>query len=259
MANADKADTRPVVLLTGASGGFGCEFARQLEERGYRLILHGRDRPRMLMTLHNLRAPDSHICLYADLSVDSEREAFIDKVKQYPGLYGLVNNAGFGIWGAFEQREIKPQMGVLLTDLVAPVDIAHALLPALRRNMGFIINVSSLAGESPLPYMSTYAAAKSGLTYWSEAIRLELEGEVRVVTLAPGPSPTGFRDVSGMPEGPGSRFRSRARLVIDESLKQLDRGGGYCVPGWRHTLLYLLQRITPRRFALRLMAKYLKH
>jgi len=259
MKTSEKADTRPVVLLTGASGGFGGEFARQLEERGYRLILHGRDKPRMLMTLHNLRAPDSHICLYADLSVDAERGAFIDKVKKYPGLYGLVNNAGFGIWGAFERREIKPQMGVLLTDLVAPVDIAHALLPMLRRNLGFMINVSSLAGESPLPFMSTYAAAKSGLTYWSEAIRLELESEVRVVTLAPGPSPTGFRDVSGMPEGPGSRFRSRARLIVGESLKQLDRGGGFCVPGWRHTLLYFIQRITPRRLALRLMAKYLRH
>jgi len=251
-------DNRPLVLLTGASGGFGGEFARQLEERGYRLLLHGRDRPRMLMTLHNLKAPKSHICMYADLAEEDTREVFIEQVKAYPELYGLVNNAGFGVWGAFEQREIKPQMGVLLTDLVAPVDITHALLPALRRNRGFIINVSSLAGESPLPYMSTYAAAKSGLTYWSEATRLELEGEVRVVTLVPGPSPTGFRDVSGMPEGPGSRFRSRARLIVDEGLKQLDRGGGFCVPGRRHKLLYYIQKITPRRLALRLMAHYLR-
>jgi uncharacterized protein len=254
-----KADTRPLVLLTGASGGFGCEFARQLEARGYRLLLHGRDKPRMLMTLHNLQKPRSHICLYADLAVPLEREGLIEKLKQFPNLYGLVNNAGFGVWGAFEQSEIKPQMGVLLTDLVAPVDLTHALLPVLRRNRGFIINVSSLAGESPLPYMSTYAAAKAGLTWWSEAIRLELEGEVRVVTLAPGPSPTGFRDVSGMPEGPGSRFRSRARLIVEHGLRQLDRGGGYCVPGRRHKLLYCLQKITPRRVALRLMARYLRH
>jgi len=252
------ADTRPLVLLTGASGGFGCEFARQLEERGYRLLLHGRDKPRMLMTLHVLKAPKSHICLYADLAVEDAREAFIEQVKHYPELYGLVNNAGFGIWGPFEQREIKPQMGVLLTDLVAPVDIAHALLPTLRRNRGFIINVSSLAGESPLPYMSTYAAAKAGLTYWSEAMRVEIQREVRVVTLAPGPSPTGFRDVSGMPEGPGSGFRSRARLIVEESLKQLDRGGGFCVPGKRHKLLYFIQKITPRRVALYLMSRYLR-
>jgi len=259
MSDETGTDSRPLVLITGASGGFGCEFARQLEERGYRLLLHGRDRPRMLMTLHTLKSPQDHQCLYADLSVSSEREAFIEEVKQYPALYGLVNNAGFGIWGAFEQREIKPQLEVLRTDLLAPVDISHALLPTLRRNRGFILNVSSLAGESPLPFMSTYAAAKAGLTYWSEAMRVEIAREVRVVTLAPGPSPTGFRDVSGMPEGPGSRFRSRARLIVEEGLKQLDRGGGFCVPGRRHQLLYFLQKITPRKLALRLMARYLHH
>jgi len=252
-------DTRPVVLITGASGGFGCEFARQLEQRGYRLILHGRDKPRMQMTLHALKSPDNHDCLFADLAFDSERETFIEKVKQYPDLYGLVNNAGFGVWSAFEGGEIKPQLGVLQTDLIAPVDIAHALLPRLRKNHGFIINVSSLAGETPLPNMSTYAAAKAGLTYWSEAMRIEIEHEVRVVTLAPGPSPTGFRDVSGMPEGPGSGFRSRARLIVGQALKKLDSGGGYCVPGMRHKLLYFLQKITPRRLALRLMARYLRH
>ncbi len=258
MHKSARTDTRPLVLLTGASGGFGCEFARQLEDRGYRLLLHGRDKPRMQMTLHNLKAPRSHICLYADLAVPHEREGLIERLKQFPNLHGLVNNAGFGVWGAFEQREIKPQMGVLLTDLVAPVDLTHALLPVLRRNRGFIINVSSLAGETPLPYMSTYAAAKAGLTWWSEAIRMELEGEVRVVTLAPGPSPTGFRDVSGMPEGPGSRFRSRARLIIEYGLRQLDRGGGFCVPGKRHKVLFYLQKFTPRWVALRLMVSYLR-
>lgn len=248
----------PQVLITGASGGFGCEFARQLEARGFALILHGRDKPRMQMTLHALRRPRLHRTIYADLSDAGEREALIDEVKDCGNLVGLVNNAGFGVWGAFERGEIKPQMGVLLTDLVAPVDITHALLPMLRKNGGFIINVSSLAGETPLPNMSTYAAAKAGLTWWSEALRAELAREVRVVTLAPGPSPTGFRDVSGMPEGPGSRFRSRARLIVEQGLVQLDKGGGFCVPGKRHKLLYLLQKITPRRFALRLMASYLK-
>ncbi|MDX8391731.1 MAG: SDR family NAD(P)-dependent oxidoreductase [Mariprofundaceae bacterium] len=249
----------PRVLITGASGGFGCEFARQLEARGCRLLLHGRDKPRMQMTLHALRQPEHHRCIFSDISVDAERASLIDEVKQYGELAGLVNNAGFGVWGEFERSEIKPQMGVLLTDLVAPVDITHALLPVLRKNRGFIINVSSLAGETPLPSMSTYAAAKAGLTYWSEAMRVEIEHEVRVVTLAPGPSPTGFRDVSGMPEGPGSVFRSRARMIVEQGLKQLDAGGGFCVPGKRHKLLYLMQKITPRKLSLLLMRRYFRH
>jgi len=61
-----------------------------------------------------------------------------------------------------------------------------------------------------------------------------------------------------MPEGPGSGFRSRARLIVGESLKQLDRGGGFCVPGSRHKLLYYMQKMTPRRLALRVMARYLR-
>jgi len=247
------------VLITGATGGFGREFACQLEKRGFDLILHGRDRARMQLTLDALQQPDRHMCIYADLTVEREIDSLIEQVKQQDGLTGLVNNAGFGVWGLFERAAIMPQLNMLQTDLLAPVNLTHALLPILKRNSGFIINVSSLAGEMPLPHMSIYAASKAGLTWWSEALRIELAGKVRVVTLAPGPSPTGFRDVSGMPKRTGSAFRTDAALVVRESLKKLDQGGGYCVPGIRHKLLFLMQKIIPRRIALPLVERQLRH
>ena len=247
-----------VVLITGASGGFGYEFARQLESTGCRFILHARDEVRLQLTLDTLKEPERHRTLIADLSQRKGVEAFIQAVSNEGDLTGMINNAGFGVWGKFEQCENVAQLDVLRTDLVAPVAITHALLPGLIRNRGFIINVSSLAGETPLPYMSTYAAAKAGLTYWSEALRAELDGKVRVVTLAPGPSPTGFRDVSGAPKGKGSLFRSSAEVVVAASLSRLSQGGGYCVPGVRHKLLWLMQKLTPRGVSLKLMAKYLK-
>ncbi|HKJ84311.1 MAG TPA: SDR family NAD(P)-dependent oxidoreductase [Mariprofundaceae bacterium] len=244
---------QPSVLITGASGGFGYEFARRIEPLGYRLILHGRDLPRLQLTLNALKQPAKHRCITADLTSDDELNRLIDKIRQETGLEGVVNNAGFGLWGLFHHREIIAQLDVLCTDLNAPVALTHALLPQLIRHNGFLINVSSLAGESPLPYMSTYAAAKAGLTYWSEALRAELTGQVRVVTLAPGPSPTGFRDISGMPKGTGSFFRTPSSVVVQAALDRLEKGGGYCVPGMRHKLLYTLQRIVPRRLALRIM------
>jgi short-subunit dehydrogenase len=247
-----------VVLITGASGGFGYEFARQLETTGCRLILHARDAVRLQLTLDVLKEPERHRMIIADLSQRKGVESFIEAVNSEGDLTGLINNAGFGIWGKFEQCEDVAQLDVLRTDLVAPVAITHALLPGLIRNRGFIINVSSLAGETPLPYMSTYAAAKAGLTYWSEAVRTELDGKVRVVTLVPGPSPTGFRDVSGMPKGKGSLFRTSAEVVVATSLNRLRQGGGYCVPGFRHYLLWLLQKIVPRGISQKLMLKYLK-
>ena len=248
------------VLITGASGGFGIEFAKQIEPLGYRLILHGRDTARLQMTLNSLKHPERHSIVIADLNAKNGLSTLINTVAN-ENLIGLVNNAGFGIWGSFEKTGIVPQVDVIKTDLKAPIAITHALLPRLLKNKGkgFIINVSSLAGETAMPYMSTYAAAKAGLTYWSEALRTELDGRIRVVTLAPGPSPTGFRDISGLPSGVGGNvFRTSVPLIIQISLACLERGGGYCVPGWRHKLLFSIQKLVPTRWALRIMLKHLR-
>ena len=245
------------VLITGASGGFGTEFAIQLEQQGYALVLHGRDKARLKLTLDALQYPERHRFVFADLSSRKETEELIDSLAGLE-LYGLVNNAGFGVWGGFAETECVAQADVLRVDLVAPVMLAHALIPTLKRNQGFMINVSSLAGETPLPYMATYAAVKAGMTFWSEAIRAEHQGELKVVTLAPGPSPTGFRDVSGAPKGKGNGFSTSAAKVVSSSLQTLQAGGGYCVPGWRHKCLWLIQKITPRFISLTIMANYLK-
>jgi len=242
------------ILITGASGGFGLEFARQLEPLGHTLLLHGRDSARLTMTLDSLRHPSRHRTIIADLNSKHGIHDLLQAIEN-ESLAGLVNNAGFGIWGKFHESGIVPQIDLLKTDLKAPIQLTHALLPNLLQNRGFIINVSSLAGEYPLPYMSTYAAAKAGLTYWSEALRIELAGQLTIVTLAPGPSPTGFREVSGMPKGTGAFFRTPIPTIITAALRTLARGGGYCVPGWRHQLLYLLQKVIPHRFGLRIMAR----
>jgi len=253
----DTPQKQTAILITGASGGFGIEFARQLEPQGYRLILHGRDAARLQMTLNALKHPERHCIVQADLNMKDGVATLLAALEDET-VVGLVNNAGFGIWGPFEKTGIVQQIDVIKTDLKAPIELAHALLPCLLKNSGFIINVSSLAGEAPLPYMSTYAAAKTGLTYWSESLRTELAGKVRVVTLAPGPSPTGFRDISGMPPGPGSFFRTAIPNIVSASLETLNRGGGYCIPGWRHKLLFLIQKITPRFIALQMMEKHLR-
>lgn len=247
------------VVITGASGGFGIEFAKQIEPLGYRLILHGRDVARLQMTLNSLKHPERHSLVEADLNAKNGLSTLISAVAN-EDLIGLVNNAGFGIWGSFEKTGIVPQVDVIKTDLKAPIAITHALLPRLLKNReGFIINVSSLAGETAMPYMSTYAAAKAGLTYWSEALRAELAGRIRIVTLVPGPSPTGFRDVSGLPSGVGGNIiRTPVPLIIQISLTCLERGGGYCVPGWRHKMLFTIQKLVPARWAMRIMLKQLR-
>jgi len=245
------------VLITGASGGFGLYFAKELEKQGYRLILHGRDAARLKLVQDVLIHPEKHRVLMYELSARKGNDQLLECLAK-ERIVGLVNNAGFGVWGGFEMCESVAQLDVLRVDLVAPITLAHALLPKLKKNNGFIINVSSLAGEMPMPYMSTYGSAKAGLTFWSEALRLELHGKVKVVTLAPGPSPTGFRDISGAPKGKGGWFSTPPEKVIEASLQTLSQGGGYCVPGWRHQCLWGLQKIIPRCVALPLLKYYLK-
>jgi len=246
------------VLITGASGGFGILFAQAFEAQGYTLLLHGRDKARLQMTLDSLKRPQAHRILLSEFSARKDVNNVIEKILQEDDVIGLVNNAGFGAWGAFEMCESVPQLDVLRVDLIAPVMLAHALLPRLKRQHGFIVNVSSLAGETPLPYMSTYGAAKAGLTFWSEALRAELAGLVTVVTLAPGPSPTGFRNVSGAPKGKGGFFSTSPSIVVDAAIQSLLQGGGYCVPGWKHKVLWCLQKLMPRLLSLPMMARYLK-
>ncbi|MDQ6955783.1 MAG: SDR family NAD(P)-dependent oxidoreductase [Mariprofundaceae bacterium] len=246
------------VLITGASGGFGVLFAQAFEEQGYSLLLHGRDKARLQLTLDSLKRPELHRILLTGLSARKDVDELIERIMQEDDLVGVVNNAGFGVWGSFEMSESVPQLDVLRVDLIAPVMLTHALLPRLKRQQGFIINVSSLAGETPLPYMSTYGAAKAGLTFWSEALRAEVQGLVTIVTLAPGPSPTGFRDVSGAPKGKGGLFSTSPSIVIEAAMQSLSQGGGYCVPGWRHKALWCLQKLMPRILSLPIMARYLK-
>ncbi len=251
--------TSEAILITGASGGFGREFARQLETHAGQLLLTGRDESRLAQTAAQLRWPRRHRIITADLSCEEGIERLLSEIEASDTpLCGLVNNAGFGLWGAFSERTTRAHAELIATDLTAPMWLTHALLPTLRRNRGFIINVSSLAGESPLPWMSGYGAAKAGLTSWSEALRTELRGDVRVVTLAPGPSPTGFRQVSGMPDMLGEGMRTSVEEMVAAAIKTLQHGGGFCVPGWRHRMIWLLQKLTPRGIACALTYRYLR-
>jgi len=245
------------VLITGASGGFGREFAHRLEARGHALILHGRNAEKLQSLRDSLAHPERHRCLAIDIGDTAGVQSLLSELTDET-VAGLVNNAGFALWGGFADRSAEEQISVITTDLCTPIALTHALLPQLISQRGFVINVSSLAGEYPLPYQSSYAAAKAGLTYWSEALRTELADQLNVVTLAPGPSPTGFRDISGMPSGPGSFFRSPPKLVIDCCMKTLEAGGGYCVPGWRHRLLWLMQKSIPYAIGLKILASKLR-
>ncbi len=185
-------------LITGASSGFGAEFARQLAPAAQSLVLVARrnDRLETLRAELTEKFPQLSVFIYAaDLADENARIALVHWLREQAiPVDFLVNNAGLGDHGAFETGEWGRVRAMLDVNISALTHLTHLLLPALRGSgRSAILNVSSVAGFLPLPNMAVYAATKAYVTSFSEALRMELRDTgVSVTALCPGPVPTEF-------------------------------------------------------------------
>ncbi len=189
-------------LITGASSGFGAEFARQLAPTAKTLILTARRADALESLAANLRRDHpglNVLCLPCDLADTAARESLAarcDSLDLRPDL--LINNAGLGDYGAFAEAAWDKVHLLLSVNIIALTHLTHLFLPALRTHPAAgILNVSSLAGELPVPDFAVYAASKAYVTRLTEALRIELRSEgITVTALCPGPSPTEFGQVA---------------------------------------------------------------
>jgi NAD(P)-dependent dehydrogenase (short-subunit alcohol dehydrogenase family) len=169
------------VLVTGCSSGFGLGIANRFAARGWHVVAGLRDarlRPAGL---------DAHELVQLDLSKDEDIGAVASRISR---LDCLVNNAGYGLTGPFATFSLAQMQQQMQVNFLGPVHLTQALLPALARARGRIINVSSLAGTMGLPMNSLYCASKYALEGWSEAMHHELSAHgVQIALVEPG----GFR------------------------------------------------------------------
>lgn len=239
-------------LITGATAGLGAEFARQLAPVATRLILVGRREERLSELVASIQKSSPRVRLdpfRADLAIPSERErlaAWI--IREEIPLNLLINNAGLGDLGPFDNAEWKRLSPMLEVNVTALTHLTHLLLPMLRLQIpSAILNVSSVAGFYPLPEMAVYAATKAYVTSFSEALRMELAHDgITVTALCPGPVPTEFFDVASR-NGESIRAMDRTHpalgaspeLVIREALQGLEKDKPGVIP---NKLLALLVR-----------------
>jgi short-subunit dehydrogenase len=178
--------TGRTAVLTGASGGIGAAMAQALAQAGVHLLLVGR-RAAALQPLAT-RLGGSHLPLVADLATADGRAVVQQACAALPqGVDILINNAGIGAFGAFEAQPPDQIEALISGNLLAPMLLTQALLPALRRApRGLIVNVGSAFGGLGYPGFTAYAASKFGLRGFSEALRRELaDSAVGVLYLAP--------------------------------------------------------------------------
>jgi NAD(P)-dependent dehydrogenase (short-subunit alcohol dehydrogenase family) len=185
----------PVALITGCSSGFGEAMALAFAERGYQVVATMRRPEFAPESLKALAAAKAGDVLLAPLDVtDAEmRKSIVDfTISRFGRLDLLINNAGVGARGSFEDTPDSQWRTMFETNLFGPLDLIRLALPIMRaQGEGRIINVTSVAAIMKTPFMSAYCASKHALDAATAAMNIETRSfGVRVVSVMPGPFKT---------------------------------------------------------------------
>ncbi|MCV7100807.1 SDR family NAD(P)-dependent oxidoreductase [Mycobacterium palustre] len=194
-----KPDMGTTVVITGASSGIGAELARGLARRGFPLLLVARRRERLDQLANEVGAEHSVAVevLPLDLSDKKARAKLADRLAAEP-IAGLCNSAGFGTSGVFHTLPRERESEEVVLNALALMELTHAVLPGMvERGAGSVMNIASIAGFQPMPYMAVYSATKAFVQTFSEAVHEELHGTgVSVTVLCPGPVPTEWAEIA---------------------------------------------------------------
>ena len=241
------------VLITGASGGIGEELARIFAKHSHDLILVARSEGKLNALSEALRR-ECNVqvrVLPADLTDPAEPKRLFDILTQQSvTIDGLVNNAGFGMRGAFAEIDPVVEADMIQLNVAVPTQLSRLFLPGmLQRRQGKILNVASTAAFVPGPLMAVYYASKAYVLSFSEALAEEVAGTgVSVTTLCPGPTQTNFAARAGNQDS--SLFRSGkvmdARTVANIGYEGLMAGKRLVIAGWSNRLTVLSTRLAPR-------------
>lgn len=254
--------SRPVALVTGASGGIGLELARLAAKDGHDLILVARSQAKLdevakyLSGMYGIRAE----VIAADLADPAAPQAILAEVDvRGLGIDVLVNNAGFGDWGLFGRADLKRQSDMVQVNVVALMVLTRLVLPRMvSQRRGRILNVASTAGFAAGPLMAVYYASKAFVISFSEAIGNELQGTgITVTVLCPGPTRTGFAQTAGMERS--NLFSSPTVMAVEPvaaaGYRGMQRGRAIVIPGVANKLLIQGMRISPR-WAVRMITRW---
>ncbi len=235
-------------VVTGASSGLGAIFAEQLAQRGFSLVLAGRNHSRLEAVKQRIGQSAEVELVVGDLGTDDGVEDLIARLNGRV-IDLLVNNAGFGTYGPFAEIEADRERELVAVNVAAPVRLIHAVLPGmLARGRGGILNVASVIAFQPGTYQATYGASKAFVLSLSQALWAETRGSgVTVTALCPGPTQTGFVDALGSDVSHTAVYRHLAAPgpVVAAGLRGLDRGRAVVVPGVRDRMMVTGGRLAP--------------
>lgn len=231
-------------LITGASSGMGRDMAKILSQNGYDLILVARDEKKLEEVKKQLKTETKIVVM--DISNEENCKKIYEENKD---IDILINNAGFGDCGHFEETSLDKDIQMIHTNIIAYHILTKLYLKEMiKKDSGKILNVASIAGFMPGPLMTTYYSTKNYVVRFSESIREELrrkKSKVQISILCPGPVDTNFNKVADVEfalKGLSSEYV--AKYAINKFLK----GKFYIVPGWKIKLARIGAKLAPASF-----------
>ena len=248
-------DNPGTALVTGASAGIGAEFARQLAERGFDLVLVARRKNR-LITLGEKLSRDNSIqteVLVADLSTPKDMDSVVSKILELDNLDVLINNAGYGIHTPFLDREYKQNAEMINIHYTGPVMFCHAAIKGMiERGRGVIINNAS--GSAIARTSEIYSSSKAAITIFSEILKPPVKGkDIHIQALCPGFTYSEFHDTDSMQGVSRESFSKMhwmsAEEVVTLSLEAIKSKQVIFIPGEENrALLKSVRKSTFRKY-----------
>jgi short-subunit dehydrogenase len=243
-------------LITGASSGIGRDIAIYLDSLGYELILE-KKKKKLLEEVKELT--NSSKIIICDLTHEEEVYRLYEKTK-YEDIDLLVNNAGYGLFGYFNETCLDNELDMINVNIKAVHILTKLFLVDFKaRDSGYILNVASAAGFMAGPYLGTYYATKNYVLKLTMAISMELKKQksnVFISALCPGPVDTNFNKRAG------GNFKAKplsSEYVAKYAIKKLFKKKLIIIPSFRMKLGVFMTRLLPYKLQLRITYKIQKN
>jgi short-subunit dehydrogenase len=237
-----------VVLITGASQGIGAACAAEFARAGGRLSLTARSEEGLRKA-----APPEALLTAGDVTSDSDRRRIVDRtLERFGALDILINNAGAGLYMPSWNAPLEEARWLMELNFFAVLALTQLVTPHMRAHRnGMIVNVSSLAGKVPLPWMTLYSASKYALGALTEGLGMELQRDgVRAMTVCPGYVKTAFQEHAHGGTVPEAVARTRRFAITAEECARairrgVERDARTVVTPWAAWLLVAAMRLAP--------------
>lgn len=255
------------VLITGATSGIGYELAKIFAREGYNLVINSRDQEALQKVAAELQSQYSVTVtpIAKDLSKpEAPEELYWETQNQNMPINILVNNAGMGEYGFFNETDLQKELAIIQLNVLALVSLTKLYLQDMvSRNEGRILQLGSVVSDMPNPLMAVYGATKAFVKSFSEALIEELktqESNVTITVLQPGATDTDFFNKAGAEHTKAANSSSIAEPaeVAQDGYDALMSGESKVISGFMNKVQTTLSNVMPDEMVAKNMRKQME-